>query len=291
MPFNVADATAVETQEPVLRSGETQFLASEQVRAWDYLTPLQVVQQFHVNDLKFRSQTGLSDLSGIVLALQVDCPATGWRHIETADISKALDRDGFVELTVPPGAVGDAITISSWVLLDRPDTPGTMDRVAHLRGSRLHTGDMIWRVQLEGNGAGFPTEAIDFRTIGLPEDAPWHLAMRGADLDLPFMSAVRLQVNTGHPASKALRTGSVPQLQSALFHDVLLQMLLNVRESVLEEHQDSWPDESLGEVMDGLCANFVGVGLSEACQDLTDDQPQFLTRLKGGVRLFGEVGE
>lgn len=291
MPFLAADSRSVLVEDPAIVIGEERFTISEPVRRWDYQTPLQVQQSMSVVETKFREQTGLTaqnDLDGVVVALQVDCPTTNWRKLETAPVQSFLGAGNFIAVTVPAGVVATSLTVTSWILLDRVDEEPRGDRVAHLRGSRLFAADSQWRIPLEGNGAGFPTDAIDFQSIGLPSAAPWHLVMRVNDLDTPFLKAVRLQINTGHPAASALLSGQDPYLSEALFHDVLAQMLFSVRELVVADYSATWADESVGDVLNSLCNAYAGCSLYQTCEQLTQEPTEFLTQLKDGLNFLEE---
>ena len=289
MPFLTADSSSVSVEDPRIVVGGEVFSIDEPIRRWDYQTPLRVQQAVSINETGFRTQTGMAgtnDLYGVVVALQVDCAATSWRHVSTSPIQAFFGTGSSIEALVPAGAVAISLTITSWVLLDRPDREAAGDRVAHLRGSRLFSADAVWRVPLEGNGAGFPTDAVDFAAVGLPAGAPWNLVVRVNDLDIPFMKAVRLQINTGHPAAASLLAGDDPRIAESLFHDVLVQMLFAVRELVVSDYSAVWAEESVGDVLNNLCDTYAGCSLFQTCEQLTHEPAQFLTQLKAGLNFL-----
>lgn len=55
------------------------------------------------------------------------------------------------------------------------------------------------RVQLEGSGARFPTEVIDFSTTAFPNNAGWMLLWDPEDLNQALLADVRLYINSRHP--------------------------------------------------------------------------------------------
>lgn len=288
MPFLTATAEAVTVEEPVLVCAGRKQTPSDLLQGWDYLQDLEITTGFRVDENLFREQTGLveaDDLDGVVLVVQVDCTTTNWRQIGRTPLRTALDGTAFVQVTVPAGRTAQQLLISTAVLLDRPDGPPRPNRAAHLRGSRLFTGETEWRVALEGDGAGFPTDAFDFRTVGMDPSAPWHLAVR-PDLDMPFMKAVRLQINTGHRTSEVLLSGQDRLLGSLLFHDLLLQMLLAVCPLVREAQDENWEEDSLGYVLDGLCETHLNSSLPASCDDLASSPAEFLTYLKSTTQFL-----
>ena len=56
-----------------------------------------------------------------------------------------------------------------------------------------------YKVQLEGDGARFPIEVIDFTTTHFPHNAGWFLFWEPEDLDQPLLGDVRLYINSRHP--------------------------------------------------------------------------------------------
>ncbi len=56
-----------------------------------------------------------------------------------------------------------------------------------------------YRIQLEGDGARFPIEVIDFTTTNFPHQAGWYLSWDPEDLEQPLLGDVRLYVNSRHP--------------------------------------------------------------------------------------------
>ena len=55
------------------------------------------------------------------------------------------------------------------------------------------------KIQLEGDGARFPIEVIDFTTTNFPHQAGWYLSWDPDDLEQPLLGDVRLYINSRHP--------------------------------------------------------------------------------------------
>lgn len=56
-----------------------------------------------------------------------------------------------------------------------------------------------YEIQLEGDGARFPIEVVDFTTTHFPHNAGWFLSWEPEDLDQPLLGDVRLYINSKHP--------------------------------------------------------------------------------------------
>ena len=290
MPFRVADDAAVEVSEPLLVCGEGSFQPHELVTSWDYLSEIQIATSVKVHEEVFRSQTGMTgprDLEDILVILQADCHSTGTRHTASIPLVSALNRPGSIELSIPPATVAGNLDVHVHVILNRPDAAPRADRAAHLRGSRLHDWPDTWRFGLEGTGSAFPTEAVDFCDLGLPADAAWHLRIQ-PDPALPFMGAVRLQVNHAHPAAQQILGGNDSPLVDMLFHDLLLQMLLALL-TVDPEDLETTEEDSLGAVLEGHCATYLHCSLLDAMDDLRRDPTELITRLKAATRFAAGV--
>lgn len=286
MPFLTADSQAVEISEPRLRCGDRYFAPNEPVENWDYHSSLQIVTTVIIKEDLFRSQTGLiepDELQGLTVTLQADCPSTTLRKITGIPALAAIERVGSIQLEIPPGTVAKKLDICASLILDRPDASPRIDRVAHLRGSRLFVASHTWSFALEGVGGGFPTEAVDFASVGLPGNAPWHLKVR-REIDLPFMGAVRLLVNTAHPLGIELLRGETHLATSALFYDLLVQMLLAFIDADAEDLLDL-QEESLGAVLNEHTQTYTNMLLVDAVTALREDPMMFMTQLKNGVGL------
>lgn len=70
--------------------------------------------------------------------------------------------------------------------------------VPHTPGSILLESPS-YKVQIEGDGARFPIEVIDFSTTHFPHNAGWFLSWEPEDLDQPLLGDVRLYINSRHP--------------------------------------------------------------------------------------------
>lgn len=279
MPFRVASPDSVVFQDPVLRTGETVIRVGEPVPTWDYLSPVEISCSCEVDTAELLRSTGLSSLEHIAMVLQVDCPATGIRRVTTG----SLERSGGLPslgIELAPNTVAVEVEVRQGLVLSHPD-PRSRDRAARRTGSRLHPGGRVARFRLEGDAAGFPVEAFDFSRAGLPADAAWRLNFRSESLDLPFLGAVRLFVNTNHEYASQLLAGTSPLLQSVLNYSILEQMLLTVvADSAEDDISLAYDSGTVGAVLNELTELHLGLALPDFAGAIRTDRQTTLARLQ-----------
>ena len=286
-PHRVATASAVTFGDPELLLGGERFTVGEPVTPWDYLAPSVVVSTASVDEAEFLRSTGLTELSGVVGHLQVDCPTTGSRHSANAP----LPADGetvAIEVHLPPHEVAQRIEVTQSVLLDRPDGEEPPDLAAYRRGSRLWQAERTFRFILEGSASTFPTEAFDFGPAGLPPTAAWKLQFEPDSLDEPYLGAVRLFINSEHPQASELLSGRPSIVQSVLFHDIVQQLLTAVSDRFSGEVHMDFEADSVGEALNHLATTYLGVTLAAAATRLREDRAETLCRLQAGTSFLLE---
>lgn len=281
MPFRTA--SAIKTTIHLEKNGQLVPFEGP-IEAWEYLTRMSVVCEFDLDLAQVRMETGLrvEDCGRVVAALQVDCPSTSWRHLELVPLGAGTG-NARVTVGVPPMTVAKRLDARALVLLASP--AGVSDeRAPRFKGSRLHQSETA-RVILEGQGAAFPVEAVSFESVGLASHAPWHLHCSATTLAVPFMRAVRLKINTDHPAHTKIQACD-PEMTSILTLDILLQLLLACSSLVLESDMVSEDDESLGATLEGLCRVYLDRSAREAVQELRSDPTEFLTSAKSKLNYL-----
>ena len=282
MPYLIAtESVAVEVQ---VTAGQHMQDFDGRLGAFDYLESIDGVCRFEIDSARFTDETGLAIdvLDSLQLVLQLDCPATGWRGLFRASLRDGTDARGLLEWEIPAETVAQFIEARVMIVLTREVSPGPK-RSAFRVGSRVYQG-ATQRLYLEGSGTLFPVDAFEFG--GAKRMAPWELQLRAEDLEAPFMRAVRLRVNSGHAAGRALLHGD-KIVESVLFHDVFLQMLVAIAPLVEAEGEGAGVEGSLGAVLQALCLTHLGIGLSEAVGQLRSDACEFLAVLKAQL-LFLE---
>ncbi len=292
MPFRTASDAAVEFAEPRLQVGDLIIDAGDPSPTWDYLVSSSVFGRVKVHTNELLLSTGLTDLAAVSATLQVDCHATGFRHLVSVPILQTVDHVTRLQMGIEPHTVAGEIEVRYGLVLDK-DCERQPNMAPFKRGSRVYTLARTYRFLLEGDGAGFPTEAFAFERTGYPGGAPWHLSFRAESLDDPFMGAVRLFVNTEHPAAEHLLSGSSNILRSVLFHGILEQLLVTAADRSSHDIED-WDDEfsmnheegSVGAVLGNLTVTYLGMALPAAVAAIRHDRDRVLTKLRETAGLL-----
>ncbi len=276
MPFRTADPESVVIGEPRLYVHDEVFGPRDPVNLWDYMSEVHVVSEIWVDEDAVLASTGLSELGSLIATVQVDCVRTGFRGVAT----KALRADSpvTVSVAIPPHTVAHELEVRSGLTLAHELSPNP-HAIAHRKGSRLFWEQKRMKFELEGQGGGFPVEAFDFETAGLPASAAWKLKFDADDLDQPFMAAVRLLVNSGHPRSADVLSGSSGLVQSVVFHGILEQLLVTVADSTVETDV-SFEEGTAGAVLNDLSNLYLGYALHEAIGRIRFDRSRELARLQ-----------
>ncbi|WP_433287766.1 hypothetical protein ACQPZQ_34205 [Pseudonocardia sp. CA-142604] len=160
------------------------------VEEWDYRTHLRLRSSVGVRLTALRSTTGLMDGTPLFWAL-------GWRATESRLVSdpvlsEVLDGDNALQLEVPPDRAGATILLTRRLVLGR-------NRVHARSGEPRWAGSVLWSdetmVRLTGHGSAFPTEIVDFRTIGRDPRASWYLELPSSP-DVAAMGSFLLLINS-----------------------------------------------------------------------------------------------
>lgn len=293
MPFRTASDYSVKFAPPRLRVGDALIESGKPAPTWDYLTTSTVVGGVQVDATELLRSTALDDLSGISATMQVDCASTGFRETVALPVVQAADHEAALQLVIGPHTVADQIEISYGLVLDRELEPRP-SMAPYRRGSRVFASTQSHRFILEGDAAGFPTEAFAFGPAGLPKGAPWHLRFNLDSLEDPFMGAVRLFINTEHQASEQLLSGSPGLHRSVLFHSVLEQLLVTAADHNQAADADDWSEllsanhteGSVGAVLSSLTTTYLEMALPAAMAAVRTDRARVLTKLRESAGLL-----
>lgn len=277
MPFRTASPESVSISEPRLHVQDEVFGPRDPVNLWDYMSEIHVTSEFRVDEESVLASTGLPDLESLAATVQVDCVRTGFRRVASKGLRTGSPTA--VSVQVPAHTVAHELEVRSGLTLAHELLPNAQ-AIAHRKGSRLFWEQKRTRFELEGQGSGFPVEAFNFGSAGLPVDAAWKLNFDANDLERPFMAAVRLLVNSGHPRSSDILSGSAGLVQSVVFHGVLEQLLLTVADGDAATNV-SFEEGTVGAVMDDLTHVYLGYGLHDAVQRLRLNRSLLLARLQG----------
>jgi hypothetical protein len=193
---------------------------------WDYQTVLELAAPVSVDRRVVTNACQLewdSGLSVLVLARS--------NHTKAELVAARLDvplSDNFdlpIELRLEGRELGGRLTLETLLVSKAPKPCGAL--------APQHPGSILWRrthwTNLEGVGAQFPTETIDFTATGRDPRAGWELRIDLDDPEALFMSSARLTLNSGHPAIGKLLRGEkdegTAQLLRTLNWDITRQMV------------------------------------------------------------------
>ena len=250
---------------------------------WDYASDLRFGVESSVDPSAIR--TCLNGYAPAVVHLvgTVDCRATFRRFVSATPLNE--NGAGTLSIHVPRGMAAGQVVLTQHLVLGR-DLPGGQWWMAQRKGARLAADDPM-RVSLEGGPERFPTESLSFKAAGL-DDIPWKLQLDATDPYSSFRGAVRLLVNTDHPAGRALLDPANPlfeALSSVVKATTLHQLLGSVTIDGLAESEDADPD-SVVAALSGLANVWLGLDLAEASRLLHDDPVAFWDRLSARTDLL-----
>lgn len=260
---------------------------------WDYATPVSFEIQPSVIEEDFLSSTGQQSLRDCEVVAIVECVSTGYRFSERrslADLSTGVDK--ILVVDPPLGTIADKVVLTGHVVVAR-DTLPDRDDIANRRGARLHSSPRH-TITLEGSGARFPTDAVPFSEMRLP-DALWTVHTDFTDLEEPFTTAVRLLINTEHTRAEALIDTSHAEhhlLQSALETNVVRQLLRAAADEIdqFRRTPQSWPEGSTGATLEAMTELFFGDSVHKLVAMERSDPRAFDRLLHSRLDLFGGHG-
>lgn len=224
-PFRVPPAGSIEHSGwSITGTGEP---LPQEMTAWDHMTVLELSAEVRIDVAGTLTVCQLDTDTELALAIRATSDTTNIRRVvNKVALSVGESRTVPLLIELPGHEFGGRLTIETLLVAAAP-SPLSED-AASQPGSILWTSNQ--RTRLQGIGSQFPTDAADFRSAGHPEpEAAWDLRVDLADPDAVFMSAVRLTLNTGHPAVVRLLEGAkdeqTQQLRRTLHWDVTRQLV------------------------------------------------------------------
>jgi hypothetical protein len=276
-PHRTVDPASVELGSWwIERDGARPDLISP-LKGWDYARDETVGLTVKNLDAKlFLDSTGLWDISDVELVLLADCKESQSRISAQHNLDSASLHDAGFSLTLPRGSLAGSVSLKALIRLAR-HLPRKADRSACIRGARLFISD-VTTITLEGDGSRFPTEPAAFSALHLP-NAPWTIQVAGDSLESSFMGAVRLLVNTEHPAGRMLLNSATAEKISPLaMADVIRLLVAFLADQPTHLSSMEFQEGSVVYVVDKMCTFFLGSGLTAAIQ-LYEHDPIHFDRL------------
>lgn len=258
---------------------------------WDAMTEMWMSCAVSIHPERLLAQTGISNITDIILVGQVESPRTYFRGIGTRALSLDDRLDGSDEIEVlvsvhlPRGSCAAQIKASLHLVLGA-EQDNTQDRTVATRvGSRLAVSESE-KFILDPQTPLFPTEALSFAGL-LPVGVPWFTSVIYDDLDDAFYGAVRLYVNTAHPGAAIVLTSDdpmAPLVNTALKVDVVRSLFSQVssREAGNIDVRRYRP-ESLGSVLESMSGSYLRSSFRDAMQMIRNDPAEFESRLQSAL--------
>lgn len=222
---------------------------------WDYQTEMSLTGSVLINVREMLQQCHMDPGSRLGVVVTAKSSKTNVEFpVAQTPINSDDECEVFLECLIPGAELGGRLTLETMIVALRPIPT---DALAPKRA-----GSVLWRethhTHLQGIGTQFPTDAEDF-ALTRPDiaKAGWKLTVDTTDLETMFMSAVRLTLNSGHPAIAKLLAGSkgseARQIQRLIDIDVTRQLVaiaLGCEE--VREMEVDWKAVSVGGVLRNL---------------------------------------
>jgi len=284
LPHRVIDEDAVTWGPWRIRDGSTTAVDPELLPAWDYKVELEFESSVALDLTRTLTSAGV-DGSSLALVIVADCPAANVRLAASTAIDP-LSGSAVARLTVPAGVLAESVRLTKNVVLANGLEDGAAG-VARRAGSVLATSERSI-VALEGNGGRFPTEAVDFRAVGRPE-SPWTIVTTFDSIDESFVGSVRLLVNSEHPVGQLTLAADQPAgLDAVMKADIVRRLLLDLSAREVDLSVEC-PEESVGDVIAGMCDLYLGMSIETAIKTLRADPAQFEDLLASSLDPFRAV--
>lgn len=274
LPHRIADARSVSWHRWWTESDGNRTELSTPLAGWDYASHTTVGISVDLDEEALLESTGLDSMDELEILAMADCQLAQQRFVTTKPLrGRQGGSTADVSVQLPPGQVAGAVRLSAHLVLSRT-TPQQEYRIAFLRGSRIDSSEPF-TLRLEGDSGRFPTEPVRFSELGLGH-APWTVLTDYDELSDGFLGGVRLLINLEHPVGQlALNLKAASRVSGLLHADVLRLLTANVAVRGDDTDESSYEEGSVGQVLETMCQNFLGMSLRAAIRLYRDDPVRF----------------
>lgn len=263
---------------------------------WDYSIPLDLSCEIEVDIDQLRAVTKLSDADRLTFVCLWEASATGIREVGyAADLPANGVAVGEPRLDLDSSLLGGNLRLLRQVVLT--SVGAERDLLAADRVGSVILGEEAADakvVALEGIAARFPTELVDFSDLPIAEpDALWYLDIESADLDTAALAAMRLYLNSSHPAiSRALdpEDPAGALVRSTIRWDVARTVITEAAQNPdLIRGWGGFPEDSLGDAMEGMIRRYWPGETAESLRERRRGHAaRFEYQLQARLRLMAE---
>ena len=233
------------------------------VSAWDYDSLLALQENTAVDVDVVRESCGLTTDAGLLYVVVAECEAAGRRDVA---FGQELPERGPLQIrgsfTAAAGALAGSLRLTRQIVLAEPD--GSPPPAAGAPGAILLSETATERtdIQLEDDAGRFPTEVVNFTQSAYP-GAVWSLSVNWDAPEESFAAAVRLSLNSALPIVDRLLADPTTDESIRVFEvirwDIQRQLLLGAAKRADEFDRDDFPDDSLGDAIQRLVRNHLGL--------------------------------
>jgi hypothetical protein len=258
--------------------------------SWDPAVSIKTFTRISINTEKVFLECGLKHDAKLLLAAVWSSAGTVLRGVgeriiltsksETQKLTIAVDIEGvllanWVELSI------------NLVLIDVGSTNNPF--AAKYPGSILFRSP-IFRLYIQGEGARFPVEVIDFGNTQYPNDAAWALFWDPYNLHQTIYGDLRLYINSKHERVREAVSNDKPNnrdIQEAIRFDIARMLIEGaLRNEEFINNPDTYSRDSVGFVIKNMIQNyFPNISLSNLREDFSNPQT-FEPKLQDRLRIF-----
>lgn len=239
-PFLTPDPDSLSHAPWMMATSEGLQPLPAEMPAWDHMMVLELTTEIEIDVDDVLSVCELGEGTQLALWVRATCDTTSIRRVvSSSEVPAGGRRRVPVHVELPGHELGGRLTLETLLTSQKP--------VPSSEIAASQPGSILWRsisrTKLQGTGSQFPTDAADFHATGRPDpEAAWELQVDLTNPEAVFMSAVRLTLNTAHPAIVRLLEGAkddnTQQLRRTLHWDVtrqLVQYALDCEEAMTAE--------------------------------------------------------
>lgn len=269
---------------------------SAAVPHWDYAYRAHFLCEAAVNGPAVMDACGLGEGASTSLMVVAtfsisELPVVSSRY--ALDPSRVASYELGLELD--PTVAGGTMTLERQIVLDHAGRASGALAATQRGAVLLAEGSDGLRVGLEGEGSRFPTDLRDFARTGIGDShALWYLDVDMTRLDDQVASAVRLYVNSGHPAVRRMQESGSDvgkAVASVMGWDVARQLIARVVvDPLFEEGAGSFEEGSVGHAVERLIEFYLEGDDADGVRRLLQDDPgRFERRLQHATRMMRDV--
>lgn len=148
------------------------------------------------------------------------------------------------------------------------------------------------QIQLEGEGARFPTEVIDFTTTHYPNGAGWALDWDPSDLEQSVLGDMRLYINANHARVKSAVSGENDQgsdIRESIRYDVARILIFGaLRNKRFVENPEQFEEGSVGRAIYNLISQYFPDYSMLELSDQIQYPHNFEAKLQAKLKIYGD---